>query len=76
MAANRTRAGAAAAARVADDRDVAQQPTAAGAAGVVARSVIVDEVTQGYERIHATVSYRVLHGAVESSACACPPALK
>jgi hypothetical protein len=32
---------------------------------IVARSVIVDEVTQGYERIHATVSFRVLHGAVE-----------
>ena len=31
----------------------------------VARSVIVDEVTQGYERIHATVSFRVLHGAVD-----------
>jgi hypothetical protein len=31
----------------------------------VARSVIVDEVTQGYERIHATVSFRILHGAVE-----------
>ncbi|MCI0360789.1 MAG: hypothetical protein L0211_20110, partial [Planctomycetaceae bacterium] len=32
---------------------------------VVARSVLVDEVTQGYERIHATVSHRVLHGAVD-----------
>ncbi|HEX5104699.1 MAG TPA: hypothetical protein VFV87_12850, partial [Pirellulaceae bacterium] len=31
----------------------------------VARSVIVDEVTQGYERIHATVSFRILHGAVD-----------
>src|SRR5262249_11170048 len=29
---------------------------------VVAHSVIVDEITQGYERIHATISYRVLHG--------------
>jgi hypothetical protein len=32
---------------------------------LVSRSVIVDEVTQGYERIHATISYRVLHGAVD-----------
>lgn len=32
---------------------------------IVARSVIVDEITQGYERIHATVSCRVLHGAVD-----------
>lgn len=32
---------------------------------IVARSVIVDEVTTGYERIHATVSAAVLHGAVE-----------
>src|SRR5439155_14065569 len=38
----------------------------------VARSVIVDEVTQGYERIHATVSYRVLHGAVEKLRVAVP----
>ena len=39
---------------------------------LVARSVIVDEVTQGYERIHATVSYRVLHGAVEKLRLAIP----
>ncbi len=39
---------------------------------VVARSVLVDEVTQGYERIHATVSYRVLHGAVEKLRLAVP----
>jgi hypothetical protein len=39
---------------------------------VVARSVLVDEVTQGYERIHATVSYRVLHGAVEKLRLAIP----
>jgi len=39
---------------------------------IVARSVIVDEVTQGYERIHATVSYRVLHGAVEKLRLAVP----
>ncbi|MFV1967102.1 MAG: hypothetical protein ACC628_16870, partial [Pirellulaceae bacterium] len=32
---------------------------------VLARSVIVDEVTQAYERIHATVSLAVLHGAVD-----------
>ena len=39
---------------------------------VVARSVIVDEVTQGYERIHATISFRVLHGAVEKLRLAVP----
>jgi hypothetical protein len=39
---------------------------------IVAQSVIVDEVTQGYERIHATVSYRVLHGAVEKLRLAAP----
>lgn len=39
---------------------------------VVARGVIVDEVTQGYERIHATISYRVLHGAVEKLRLAVP----
>lgn len=32
---------------------------------VVVKSVLVTEVTQGYERIHATVSHRVLHGAVD-----------
>ena len=32
---------------------------------LVARSVIVDEVTQGYERLHATVSYRLLHGTAD-----------
>lgn len=32
---------------------------------VVAKSVLVTEVTQGYERIHANVSHRVLHGAVD-----------
>src|SRR5688572_22411036 len=40
---------------------------------VVARSVLVDEVTQGYERIHATVSFRVLHGAVDKLRLAIPP---
>src|SRR5262245_7636261 len=39
---------------------------------VVARSVVVDEITQGYERIHATISYRVLHGAVEKLRIAVP----
>jgi len=32
---------------------------------VVARSVLVDEVTQAYERLHATVSLGVLHRAVD-----------
>lgn len=32
---------------------------------VMARSVIVDEITQAYERLHATVSLGVLHGAVD-----------
>ncbi|MBI2477161.1 MAG: hypothetical protein HYV60_00425, partial [Planctomycetia bacterium] len=32
---------------------------------VMARSVIVDEMTQAYERLHATVSLSVLHGAVD-----------
>ncbi|HTN77607.1 MAG TPA: hypothetical protein VL096_20255, partial [Pirellulaceae bacterium] len=32
---------------------------------VVANSVLVTEVTQGYERIHARVAHRVLHGAVD-----------
>ncbi len=35
------------------------------ARAVVARSVIVDEVTQGYEQLHATVSLGVLHGAAD-----------
>ena len=39
---------------------------------MVARSVLVDELTQGYERIHATVSYRVLHGAVDKLRLAVP----
>ncbi|HND56718.1 MAG TPA: hypothetical protein PLV92_30075, partial [Pirellulaceae bacterium] len=29
---------------------------------VISRSVLIDEVTQGYERLHATVSLSVLHG--------------
>lgn len=32
---------------------------------VVTNSVLVTEVTQGYERIHARVAHRVLHGAVD-----------
>jgi len=32
---------------------------------VVARSVVVDEVTEAHERLHATVSMRVLHQAVD-----------
>ena len=32
---------------------------------VVARSVLVDEVTSAYERLHTTVSFDVLHGAAE-----------
>jgi hypothetical protein len=32
---------------------------------VVARSVLVDEITEAYERLHATVSLSVLHRAVE-----------
>jgi hypothetical protein len=39
---------------------------------VVARSVVISEVTQGYERIHATCSYRVLLGAVEKLRLAVP----
>ena len=33
---------------------------------VVARSVLVDEVTTAYERLHATISMAVLHRAVDS----------
>ncbi|MGE0608501.1 MAG: hypothetical protein AB7O62_15505 [Pirellulales bacterium] len=40
---------------------------------VVARSVIVDEVTTAYERLHATVSFAVLHQAVDSFRLAVPP---
>ena len=39
---------------------------------VVARSVIVDEVTQNYERLHATFSLAVLHKAVDSFRLAIP----
>jgi hypothetical protein len=39
---------------------------------VVARSVLVDEVTAGYERLHATVSMAVLHRAVDQFRFAVP----
>jgi len=39
---------------------------------VVARSILVDEVTAGYERLHATVSLDVLHGAADSLRFALP----
>lgn len=40
---------------------------------VVARSVQVDEFTQAYERLHATVSMDVLHASVERFRFAVPP---
>ncbi|MDP6847432.1 MAG: hypothetical protein QGI24_01470, partial [Kiritimatiellia bacterium] len=40
---------------------------------VVARSVLVDEVTQAYERLHATVSFDILHRAVDELSIAIPP---
>jgi hypothetical protein len=39
---------------------------------VVARSVLVDEVTSGYERLHATVSMTVLHRPVDRFRFALP----
>ena len=39
---------------------------------VVARSVLVDEVTRAYERLHATVSLEVLHRAVRDFRFALP----
>ena len=39
---------------------------------VIARSVIVDEVTSAYERLHATVSFEVLHGATDRFRFALP----
>lgn len=39
---------------------------------VVARSVLVDELTEAYERLHATVSLEVLHGAAETFRLALP----
>jgi len=40
---------------------------------VVARSVLVDEITSAYERLHTTVSFDVLHGAAEQFRLALPP---
>ena len=39
---------------------------------VVARSVVVDEVTSAYERLHATVSFSILHQAVDKFRFAIP----
>lgn len=39
---------------------------------VVARSVVVDEVTSAYERLHATVTLDVLHGAADRFQFALP----
>ena len=39
---------------------------------VVARSVLVDEVTQAYERLHLTASMSILHRAVDSFQFAVP----
>ena len=39
---------------------------------VMARSVVVDEVTQAYERLHATVSLAILHRAVDKFRFAVP----
>jgi hypothetical protein len=38
----------------------------------LARSVFVDEMTQSYERLHATVTLVVLHGALENAALELP----
>ncbi len=38
----------------------------------VARSVLVDEITSAYERLHTTVSFDVLHGAAERFRLALP----
>ena len=43
---------------------------------VVARSVLVDEVTQAYERLHATVSFDILHRAVDELSITIPPAFE
>ena len=45
--------------------DDAQQPPPAATAAVVARSVLVDEVAEAYEKLHATVSLEVLYRAVD-----------
>ncbi|MFO0903810.1 MAG: hypothetical protein U0939_12465 [Pirellulales bacterium] len=40
---------------------------------LLARSVMVDEVTRGYERLHASASYQVVHGAVDRLQLRVPP---
>ena len=40
---------------------------------VVARSVLVDEITEAYERLHATVSLGLLHGATAEFRFVVPP---
>ncbi|MBE3100612.1 MAG: hypothetical protein IMZ44_26140 [Planctomycetes bacterium] len=39
---------------------------------IVARSILVDEITQGYERLHATVSMAILHQATDRFRLALP----
>ena len=46
-------------------RHVAQQPPPGEDRVVLARSVLVSELTTSYERLHATVEMNVLHGAVD-----------
>ena len=45
--------------------DDAEQPFPAAQRLVMARSVLVDEVTAAYEKLHATVSLEILHRAVD-----------
>ncbi len=40
---------------------------------LLARGVIIDEITQGYERIHASLSINVMHGATDELQIAVPP---
>lgn len=40
---------------------------------IVARSVLVDEVTEAYERLHSTVSLSILHGAIDHFRFRIPP---
>ncbi|MCX5675809.1 MAG: hypothetical protein NTX87_12460, partial [Planctomycetota bacterium] len=39
---------------------------------IVARSILIDEITQGYERLHATVSMAILHQATDRFRLALP----
>ena len=39
---------------------------------IVARSILIDEITQGYERLHATVSMAILHQATDRFRFALP----